>query len=61
MLFDLERYWRLVLAYPEAFGMTDCARYQMWLDDKRPNLGRMGYWSVGSCTWWGSEGRGLMW
>jgi len=44
MLFDLERYWRLVLDYPEAFGMTECARYQMWIDEKRPNLGRMGYW-----------------
>ena len=44
MLFDLEKYWRLVLAYPEAFGMTECARYQMTIDDHRVNLGRMGYW-----------------
>ena len=44
MLFDLEKYWRLVLDYPEVFGMTECARYQMWIDERRPNLGRMGYW-----------------
>ena len=46
MLFDLETFWHLVLRYPEAFGMTECARYQMWIDERRPNLGRMGYWWV---------------
>ncbi|OCF41265.1 hypothetical protein I317_04923 [Kwoniella heveanensis CBS 569] len=44
MLFDLEKYWRLILDYPELFGMTDCARFAMTVDGKRPNLGRMGLW-----------------
>ncbi|KAK4688514.1 hypothetical protein P7C73_g1594, partial [Tremellales sp. Uapishka_1] len=43
MLFDLESYWKLVLTYPEMFGMTECERYQMFLDGKGTNLGRMGY------------------
>ncbi|WVF68086.1 hypothetical protein IAT40_002849 [Kwoniella sp. CBS 6097] len=42
MLFDLEGYWKLILEYPELFGMTDCARFAMTVDGKRPNLGRMG-------------------
>ncbi|WVQ95764.1 hypothetical protein IAU59_002863 [Kwoniella sp. CBS 9459] len=42
MMFDLEKYWKLILDYPELFGMTDCARFAMTLDGKRPNLGRMG-------------------
>ncbi|ORX41223.1 hypothetical protein BD324DRAFT_613692 [Kockovaella imperatae] len=43
MLFDLESFWSLVMRYPEAFGMTECARYEMYVDQKRPNKGRMGY------------------
>ncbi|WVR08390.1 hypothetical protein IAU60_005445 [Kwoniella sp. DSM 27419] len=42
MLFDLERYWKLVLDYPELFGMTDCARFHITVDGRKPNLGRMG-------------------
>ena len=50
MHFDLESFWKLVLAYPEVFGMTDCARYQMWIDEKRPSLGRMGFWWIPSLS-----------
>ncbi|ORY35921.1 hypothetical protein BCR39DRAFT_513085 [Naematelia encephala] len=44
MFFDLHSFYSTVLEYPELFGMTDCGRYQMTVDGKRPNLGRMGYW-----------------
>ena len=46
MLFDLESLWRIVMGYPELFGITETSRYQMWIDEKRPNLGRMGYLCV---------------
>ncbi len=44
MLFDLNSFWKLVLCYPEIFGLTDITRYQMSLDGHRPDLGRMGFW-----------------
>ena len=44
MLFDLEKYWRLLLAYPEMFGLTDCSRYSALFGTARPNMGRMGFW-----------------
>lgn len=46
MQFDLESFWRIVLEYPELFGITETSRYQMFIDGKRPNLGRMGYLCV---------------
>ena len=46
MLFDLETFWRIVLDSPELFGMTECARYSLFIGDSRMNVGRMGFWCV---------------
>ncbi|WWC92119.1 uncharacterized protein L201_007073 [Kwoniella dendrophila CBS 6074] len=42
MLFDLNKFWNLLLTYPELFGITDISRFRITIDGRLPNFGRMG-------------------
>ncbi|WVQ63123.1 uncharacterized protein L199_001274 [Kwoniella botswanensis] len=42
MLFDLNKFWKILLDYPELFGITDVSRFRMTIDGRLPNFGRMG-------------------
>ncbi|WWC72415.1 uncharacterized protein I206_106377 [Kwoniella pini CBS 10737] len=42
MLFDLNKFWKLLLEYPELFGITDISRFRITIDGRLPNFGRMG-------------------
>lgn len=43
MLFDLHSYHRLILGYPELFGLTETYRYDLWVRNIHLNLGRQGF------------------
>ncbi|WRT70452.1 uncharacterized protein IL334_007450 [Kwoniella shivajii] len=42
MMFDLNQFWKLILDYPELFGITDISRFRITIDGRLPNFGRMG-------------------
>ncbi|WVW81024.1 hypothetical protein I302_103015 [Kwoniella bestiolae CBS 10118] len=42
MLFDLNKFWKILLDYPELFGISDVSRFRMTIDGRLPNFGRMG-------------------